>query len=284
MEIILKNISKKYDGQYVLQDINLNFQYGIYGLLGHNGAGKTTLIKILLDLIKPDSGQVKYKSLKDSFNFIGYLPQSLGLDESLTVENYLKYIGKYKDIPKSVLNESIYEFAELFSYTNFLKTKINKLSGGTKQKIKLTQAFLNKPELVILDEPTVGLDIDERIKLKDFLSKYGLNKTIIVSTHIISDIDRIVNNLVILKKGVVCAEGSLKDLFEMIPGDVHELTASNEEIEDLIKNQNIIQLNSIFYEKGRKKIRFINCKNELINSKIVEKRLEDIYEYFQKGV
>lgn len=290
MRLKLNNICKSYNNREVIKNINIEINQGIYALLGHNGAGKSTIIRILLGLLAPNKGEVLYDDKKckgKSFlsYSLGYIPQKGGLDENRTVRDFLMYIGYYKDVSKKDIEENIKFFSELFDFEEYLSVKIKNLSGGTKQKVKITQAFINNPELVVLDEPSVGLDIAERKKLKEFLSEYGKKNTVIISTHIISDIDIIANNIIILKKGEVVVDGKLNELIETIPGKVYKFSGDEKMIEDFVEDnkKDIFVMNRSYDDEKTSVLRFMSNKN-FGNSNVVTTTLEDLYTYHQMGV
>lgn len=286
MGLEILNISKKYRDCIALENVNISIKNGIYGLLGHNGAGKSTLIKAILGLLSFDSGDIVWDDVsicknKEIYHSLGYIPQHGGLDDSQTPRNYLKYIGCYKGLSEKEVENNISKFSDLFNFENYLDTKIKNLSGGTKQKVKITQAFLNNPRFIIMDEPTVGLDIDERRNLKKFLSEYSKNNTIIFSTHIISDIDFIANNLIIIRKGKVVAQGLLSELYNQVPGRVYELNDSEMVLDKFVKNNDIFVLNRKYEEANNNTLRFLSTVSPIVGE-AQSISIEDMYAYFQK--
>lgn len=286
MEVKLINISKSYGKVKVIDDINIEIGNGIYALLGHNGAGKSTIIRILLGLLLPNKGEILYNfkaNVKDLIveSSIGYVPQKGGLDESQTVKDFLIYVGYYKGIGKDEIEKKIKFFSELFDFNKYLEVKIKNLSGGTKQKVKITQAFINNPKLVVLDEPSVGLDIAERKKLKEFLSEYGKMNTVLISTHIISDIDYIANNIIVLKNGKIKIQGKLDALINEISGKVYRIQGTEEEIDKFINDNDIFVMNRSYEDSTINTLRFLSEQDFGVDN-ITNITLEDVYTYYQK--
>lgn len=226
IEINLVNISKKYNNRYVLKDFNAVFTEGIYGLLGENGAGKTTLINIFTGILKGEKGEIyidgkNIKSLgKDFLAMIGYLPQYPKFYEDFTVEEFLQYMCTVKDIPKSKRASRIDELLQEVNLIENRHKKIGKLSGGMRQRVGIVQAMLNNPKILILDEPTAGLDPQERIRFRNLITKFSENRTILLATHIVSDLECIANKVLIMKKGELVRCDSPTNLIDEIKDKV----------------------------------------------------------------
>lgn len=281
----LLNVSKKYNRKIVLSDINLNLNNGIYGLLGENGAGKTTLIKIMIGQIIQNSGSVQYngKNIIDNSNFyndLGYVPQHFTAPKGMKIREYLEYVGSYKNIAGNTLNDRINNLCKNMSLTKYMDVKIGKLSGGTLKRLGIVQAFLNNPKIIILDEPTAGLDISERNNLKQFINNISDRCSVIISTHIVSDIEDIANNLILLNEGKIIADNDY--LFELnkLSGLVWEDVGNSEYIEKLkkeIKKTDSCITNLRNDDTDIKRIRYVS-KMKLTNSSIQKKgELNDYY-------
>lgn len=220
MEIKISNLNKSYKKVQALTDINLEFESpSIIGLIGPNGAGKTTLMRILVGQLLFESGNISVDGkdiLKDIHNFkqrLGYLPQDYELYNELTVEEFIDYMACLKGIDsdrKSIVNECIVKT----NITNKRKSKIKSLSGGQRQRVGIAQALLNDPEILIVDEPTAGLDPEERIKFRNMFSQQANKKIVILSTHIIDDVESICNKLIVLHKGRIIFAGNPTDLIK----------------------------------------------------------------------
>lgn len=203
----LRNIYKSYGKKEVLKDINISFQSGIYGLLGPNGAGKSTMMNIMADIMNPTKGEVLYEGTpinKLGANYrlhIGYLPQKVGYYGDFTAKKTLEYFGDLRGVSKVELQERIDEVLALVNLSDVKNNKVKTFSGGMKQRLGIAISLIANPEILILDEPTVGLDPKERIKFREILESLSKEKTIILSTHIVSDIDALADYVVMMKDG-----------------------------------------------------------------------------------
>lgn len=217
MKIETLNIHKFYKNLHVLKDVSVILNEGIYGLVGPNGAGKSTLIRLLVAAEKPNSGDILYNDMRiadqiKSYKMkLGYLPQDFGFYKEFTGREMLQYSGLIKtDLSVEQIHEQAEELLELLDLKEKADVAIGKYSGGMKQRLGIAQAFLGKPEIVILDEATVGLDPMQRIKFKAFLKEYAKNRIVILSTHIMSDLQEIADYLLFLKEGEIVYSGAVK--------------------------------------------------------------------------
>lgn len=215
MKIELRNINKSYEKLQVLKNINLQFENGIYGLIGPNGAGKSTLIRLIVGAEKASAGSVfaDDKNILDCMNDykmkLGYLPQEFGFYKEFTGREMLIYTGLIKtDMSIDMIKKQADELLNLLELNEKANVKIGKYSGGMKQRLGIAQAFLGNPEVIILDEATVGLDPMQRIKFKKYLKEYAKNKIVILSTHIMSDLQEIADYLCFLKEGSIVFHGA----------------------------------------------------------------------------
>ena len=236
MELVAEDICKSYHNKNLaLSHVNMKFTPGIYGLLGPNGAGKSTFINIITDNIKPDHGQIRYnganiRSLKDKYRaVVGYMPQQQVLYDNFTGEEFLWYMAALKGIKKNVCRNRVNEMLQMVSLWKEKDKKIGSYSGGMKQRILIAQAMLNDPEILIMDEPTAGLDPSERIRIRNFLSTISENKIIIIATHIVSDIEFIAKEIILLKDGKVENAGAPQQLLEEISDKVYEVSVAIDE-------------------------------------------------------
>ena len=226
MELYINHISKQFSDKTAVSDITLKVGAGIWGLLGANGAGKTTLMRIIAGIMKPTSGQIEYDgipidTLKESYRDIfGYLPQEFGFYPEFTVKDYLEYMSALKGLTSQDTKTKINELLETLSLANVRNKKIIKLSGGMKRRVGIAQALLNDPKVLILDEPTSGLDPGERIRFRNLLSEFAHNRIVLISTHIVSDIEYIANQNTLMKDGKLIASGTTDELVKMVYGKV----------------------------------------------------------------
>lgn len=216
----LKNISKSYKGKPALNPLNLVLEPGIYALLGPNGAGKSTLMNIITDNLLPDTGEVCWKEqsvkkLGRSFRrILGYTPQQQGLYDTFTGRRFLHYMAALKEIPKARIAEETNRVSSDVNLQDELDKKLSAYSGGMKQRILIAQALLGAPELLVMDEPTAGLDPKERVRIRSLLESIAGDKVILVATHVVSDIEGIAKETLLLKKGNVMAKGTPQALCE----------------------------------------------------------------------
>ena len=271
MEIILKKVTKEYKGDKALNNIDLTIKTpAMIGFLGPNGAGKSTLMKILAGQLIQSKGQVTVdgKELSSNLNYLkrrlGYLPQDFGLYDELTVEQFLDYMACLKGINKN-RKESIENCMKNTNLLEKRKARIKTLSGGQKQRVGIAQALLNDPELIIVDEPTVGLDPEERIKYRNLFSEGAGNKIVILSTHIVEDVESICSQLIVLNKGKILFNGEPSELVRKAEGHVGIAEVSNEEKEEFMKKE----------DEGNFKVTSTIVKPDCIHYKIVAKVLPD---------
>lgn len=209
MHVQFEHLSKKYKGKYALRDFSATLDNGVYGLLGTNGAGKTTLINLFMGIIKKDSGSITVdgKNISrmgaDFLSNIGYLPQYPQFYRDFTVLEFMRYMCVLKDIPKAYGEQRIWELLETVNLTEAADKKVGALSGGMRQRLGIAQAMLNDPGILILDEPTAGLDPRERIRFRNLLSKFSENRIIVLATHIVPDIEFIANKILLLHEGTL---------------------------------------------------------------------------------
>lgn len=223
MTIVISNLVKQYSKDVVaLKDVSLSIDKGIFGLLGRNGSGKTTLMRILTAILEPTKGTVQILNLESNRvnnmeikRNIGYLPQEFGFYKEFTVFEILQYICLIRDIDKAQHEQLITEALEKVNMLEDTKKKFKELSGGMKRRVGLAQAILGTPPILIVDEPTAGVDPEERIRIRTLLRDYGQHKTVVLSTHIVEDIEYTCNKLAILEKGNLLFNGTLSELSEI---------------------------------------------------------------------
>lgn len=210
----LKNISKSYSGTAALLPLNLCLEPGIYGLLGPNGAGKSTLMNIITGNLLPDTGEILWnaqqtKAMGRGFRrLLGYTPQQQGLYDTFTGRRFLYYMAALKEIPRAKAETEAVRTAQSVNLLDELDKKLSAYSGGMKQRILIAQALIGNPSLIVMDEPTAGLDPKERVRVRCLLEKIAQDKVILVATHVVSDVEGIAKEIILLKKGEIAAQGS----------------------------------------------------------------------------
>lgn len=282
--ITVSNLFAKYNkNKYVLNDVSLKIPYGVYGLIGENGAGKTTLLKILATAQNFYKGSIEVfgKDIKKDVSNIrmslGYLPQKFDFFGNLTVYEVLKYFYEIKSIDKQNKETKINEIIECVNLGDKIHTKFKNLSGGMKQRVGIAQAIIGNPKIIILDEPTVGLDPSERIRFRNILNTISEDKIIIISTHIISDIAMICDNLAIMRNSKVLYQGNSNELTNSLEGKIfHTMLDKSSNINE-IEYGKIISLEKI---KGQIALKFIPKNIEIKKEwKSITPTLEDAYFY-----
>lgn len=233
MEIVIDNLSKRYGKKEAIKNLSLKIPSGMYGLLGRNGAGKTSLMRILAALSVPTNGDIWLNgvSIKETAKIremVGYLPQDFSMYRSMTVLGAMDYLGLLSDIPKEIRKERIDELLEKVNLKDNAKTKIKALSGGMKRRLGIAQALLHNPQILIVDEPTAGLDPEERIRFRNLLSDFADDRIVLLSTHIASDIESICDGVAVLNDGKLIFHGSTEELIRQADGKVYLITASKE--------------------------------------------------------
>ena len=289
MELFFCNISKSYSYNLALYNFTVSLQPGIYALLGPNGSGKSTLMNIITDNLKADSGEITYTSddgvteniLKMGVRFrekLGFMPQYPGLYPNFTVERFMWYMAALKGLPKEKAKKEIPENLAAVELDDVPKRKIGALSGGMKQRLTLAQAVLGDPEILILDEPTAGLDPKQRISIRNYISRIAFNKIVIIATHVVSDIEFIARDIIMLKKGVIVDNAPPHELTKKIEGKVWNVPCLESEVQstqDKFRVTNIARDD----ESGDVSLRVLSDKKPSEDSKIVTPTLEDYYLY-----
>ena len=239
MEITISHLTKRFGDKTALDDVSLVLDSGVHALLGPNGAGKSTLINILTDSIVRDQGEVlcndheitklgaKYREL------LGYMPQQQRLYENYTAEEFLKYMAAVKGIAPATAGKQIAELLQVVNLWEVRRKKVGGFSGGMKQRVLLAQALLGNPRLLILDEPTAGLDPSERINIRNYIAAVAQKMIVLFATHVVSDIECIAKDVILIRDGRICQKGTPVELIESIQGKVGELPCDLDSLEKL---------------------------------------------------
>ena len=284
MELSLDRLTKQYGRKIAVDCISATLKPGVYGLLGANGAGKTTLMRMLCAVLESTSGEVLLDGKEvtsmgaDYRNVLGYLPQDFGYYPNYTAVEFLMYIAALKGIPKNVAKKRVTELLEVVDLSHVANKKVKTFSGGMKQRVLLAQALLGDPKILILDEPTAGLDPKERINIRNYIAELSKDKIILFATHVVSDIECIADCVLLLKKGEIIAQGTPIELIEAMSGKVGEIKCCIDEVEML---QNKYKIGNIRQRKEGLALRIVG--DELPEEAVITDSdidLEDVYLYY----
>lgn len=281
MELVMEHLSKQFKDTTAVDDISLQITPGVWGLLGANGAGKTTLMRMIAGIMKPTAGEIRYdgipiSELKESYRDVfGYLPQEFGFYPEFTVKDYLQYVAVLKGLTDKDSKRRIGELLEQMTLSHVKNKKISKLSGGMKRRVGIAQALLNEPEILILDEPTSGLDPGERVRFRNLLSEFAHDRIVLISTHIVSDVEYIATQNAVMKEGKLLAKGTTEELVKLVDGKVwtaqvpvNRLSAYEQELQIVnIRNE----------DSGSISIRYLSETPCVKDSKPAAPHLEDLY-------
>lgn len=306
MELILKNLKKTYGNVKALKGINYTFTPGVYGILGSNGAGKSTMINLITDNVKRDKngGEILFcddnsdtaeavdiLKLGSKFrSFIGYMPQQQGYYADFTPKAFLKYMADIKGVKKKEIvdnngsksyisvNEQIDKLLEIVNLTDAAYKWIGGFSGGMKQRVLLAQALLGNPKILILDEPTAGLDPKERIHIRNYIAKLSKDRIILFATHVVSDIECIADKVILLKEGQIIEAGSPVQLIDKVYGKVGEINCQLEDVDNLQKKYRV---GNIRQRRNGLALRIVgDTLPEMADACSNDIDLEDVYLYY----
>ncbi len=253
MEIVIKNLSKNYGRKAALKNVSVTIHSGMYGLLGRNGAGKTSLMRILATLSVPSGGEVSMNGIPINETgkireIVGYLSQNFSFYRNMSVYDAMDYLGLLSNLPDKIRKERIASLLEQVNLKENMRTKIKALSGGMKQRLGIAQALLHDPQILIVDEPTAGLDPEERIRFRNMLSEFAEDRIVILSTHISSDVEISCENIGVLDNGKMIWNGAAEELVKQAEGKVYLISA--EKKQDKIIREKYTVLNIIASGSG----------------------------------
>lgn len=288
MSLEVKNLSKSYGKTQALCDVSLVLDHGVYGILGPNGAGKSTLINLITDNVRRETGEILWDgrdilALGGNYrSVLGYMPQQQGYYEEFTARGFLVYMGQLKGMHRKEAMSMADELLSVLNLSSHAKGRIRGFSGGMRQRLLLGQALMNDPQLLILDEPTAGVDPQERIRIRNLISEIAEDRIVLLATHIVSDVEAIAREIILMKDGRVVEHGAPSSLLREIAGKVFEVEILQEELSEIEKCFAVSNLRST---PGRLTARII--VNESSNNleklrgykglKAVEPNLEDLY-------
>lgn len=278
MQLKINNVNKSYGTIKALNDFDMNLKPGIYGLLGANGSGKSTLLNIISQNLKADSGTVELEPAQDILEVLGFMPQQQALYRDMSARAFLHYMAKLKKVKNA--HVQVEDLLEAVNLADIGHKKMKGFSGGMKQRVLLAQALLGNPKVLLLDEPTAGLDPVERIRIRNLISSFSTNKIIILATHVVSDIEYISNQVILLKKGNIIGCKPISEWLHDIQDKVFEMQVNETELENLQKKYLV---GNIFHSVDGVMARVISDERPSNNARNVNPNLEDVYLYYNEG-
>lgn len=281
MELVIDHMTKRFKDKTAVDDVSLRLTSGVWGLLGANGAGKTTLMRMIAGILQPTAGEIRYDGVEIGAlgaawrDVFGYLPQEFGFYPEFTVKNYLDYIAALKGLPKTEGKKRIDTLLETLTLGDVRNKKIVKLSGGMKRRVGIAQALLNEPEVLVLDEPTSGLDPGERVRFRNLLSEFAHDRIVLISTHIVSDVEYIATRNAIMKDGKIISSGTTGELVREMEGRIWTVCV---DAADVPKYEHMMCIASLRNEANNQvSLRYLSDAPVIPLSAQAEPRLEDLY-------
>ena len=283
MELRLLEVTKEFQDVKAVDNVSYTMTNGVYGLLGINGAGKTTLMRMLCTLLKPTAGSVVWDE-QDIFSMdgeyrklLGYLPQEFGFYPDFTVWDYLMYIASIKGIRPVVAKQRVDRLIQQVGLGKARNKKMKKLSGGMKRRAGIAQAMLNNPQILILDEPTAGLDPNERIRFRNLISELAEERIVLLSTHIVSDVEYIANDILLMKDGQIVLSGTSEELITSMPERVWSCILTRQQVSDYMKKYKVANVKTV---SGGTELRILSADPPSEDAVLEAASLEDVFLYY----
>ena len=283
MELTIQDLTKEFGSFRAVDRVSITMTNGVYGLLGVNGAGKTTLMRMLTTLIKPTDGEILWDG-QDVFKMdgqyrklLGYLPQDFGYYPDFSIYDYLMYIASIKGIRPAAAKERVKELLKQVGLFRARHKKMKNLSGGMKRRAGIAQAMLNDPKILILDEPTAGLDPSERIRFRNLISELSGDRIVLLSTHIVSDIEYIANEILLMKDGCITISGTADEVVSSMPERVWTFSVPKAQIDAYLKAYKVANIKTI---PGGAELRVLSTVRPNSAAVEVETTLEDVFLYY----
>lgn len=280
MELSFKNVSKNYGGIFAVDDITYTMETGVYGLLGVNGAGKTTLMKMLCTVTRPTAGEIRWNGedifrLEERYrDLLGYLPQDFGYYPNLSVSDYMMYIASIKGIRPAVARKRMKELLEMVGLSRYKNRKMKALSGGMARRVGIAQAMLNNPKILVLDEPTAGLDPSERIRFRNLISELSEDRLVLLSTHIVSDVEFIAEQILLMKDGKFFYIGTSEDLIASMEEEVWTCVVPRQDVNQYLQKYPV---GNVKHVAGGAELRILSENPPAENAVLEEATLEDAF-------
>lgn len=283
-EIVLNHVDKYYGKHQALKDVNLTIEQGMFGLLGRNGAGKTTLMKLIATLLHKNNGeitvcQVPIEHASKVRAMIGYLPQDFSMYGNMSAYEAMDYLGVLSGLDKATRKERIPMLLKKVNLDKNKRTKVKAMSGGMRRRLGIAQAILHDPQVLIVDEPTAGLDPEERVRFRNLLSEIGEDRIVILSTHIVGDIEATCENIAILDEGKIIYQGTVTELLEHARGKTYTAEISKLELEEVKKKY---MITSMLTQGSHVNLRLVADKKPFEMARLCEPSVEDAYMYLMR--
>lgn len=282
MELTLQHLSKQYGTKKAVDNVSAVLKPGVYGLLGANGAGKTTLMRMICGVLNPTSGEICMDGMtieklgEHYYSHLGYMPQDFGFYPDFTAREFMLYMGAVKGLGKKEAQTRTTELLEMVNLSDVADKKIKSYSGGMKQRLGIAQAELNNPAILILDEPTAGLDPKERVRFRNLISDFAKEKIVVLSTHIVSDVSYIADTILMMKNGTFLLQEPMDTVTDSINGKVWELLADDSEAAEYSSRFSVVNLH---HENGKVRLRILHETAPTANAVAVPPSLEDLFLY-----
>jgi len=282
MELTVQKLTKKYRDKTAVSDVSLVLTPGVYGLLGANGAGKTTLMRMICGVLKPTSGSIRLngKTMQDLgeryYVHLGYMPQDFGFYPDFTAREFMLYMAAVKGLERDKAKSRTDKLLQMVNLQDAAGKKIKTYSGGMKQRLGIAQAELNEPSILILDEPTAGLDPKERVRFRNIISDFAKEKIVILSTHIVSDVAYIADTILMMKQGRFLLQEPMDTVADGIKGKVWEVLVSQQEADKISRQFCVVNLH---HENGMVRLRIVHNRPPVTDAYPAEPSLEDLFLY-----
>lgn len=284
-EIVIKGLNKSYGKKQALQNVDLRIEKGMFGLLGRNGAGKTTLMKVLSTLLEKDSGKVKVCGIPvehaaEIRKITGYLPQEFSMYPNMKVYEAMDYLGVLSGLTKAQRKERIPLLLERVNLSDNVGTRVRALSGGMKRRLGIAQAILHDPKVLIVDEPTAGLDPEERVRFRNLLSEIAEDRIVILSTHIVGDVEATCEEIAVIDQGRILFRGTVEELLSLVEGRVYRAEVSRKELDRIRSSYTVTSMITL---GNNVKVRFLADMQPFHGAQHCDAGVEDAYMYLMQG-
>ena len=282
MELQLQNLRKQYGAKCAVNNVSANLVPGVYGLLGANGAGKTTLMRMICGVLKPTSGSISLNGKtmeqlgEEYYTHLGYMPQDFGFYPDFTAREFMLYMAAVKGLNKRQAKKRTEDLLQMVNLSDVADKKVKSYSGAMKQRLGIAQAEMNSPSILILDEPTAGLDPKERVRFRNLISDFAKEKIVILSTHIVSDVSYIADMILMMKRGSFLLQEGMSTVTDSIKGKVWELLVDEKAAAEYSRNFSVVNLH---HENNMVRLRIIEEMAPREDAQIVDPSLEDLFLY-----